>query len=100
VQTAKIGVSVARCLHAVTNRIDRVGWLDRPALALVVLDDQYEEIEAVGAIAALAVTEDAFPESGCPTAEARQTVQSAPWILRCRPTAISIMAGSAAILVY
>jgi AbiEi antitoxin C-terminal domain len=59
-QTAKIGLSIACCLHAVTNRIDRVGRLDRPALALVVLDDQFEEIEAVGAIAALAVTEGVF----------------------------------------
>jgi transposase len=47
-QTAKIGLSIARRLHAVTNRIDRVGRLDRPALALVVLDDQCKEIEAVG----------------------------------------------------
>jgi hypothetical protein len=35
-------------LHPITNRIDRVGRFDRPAVALVVLDNQRKEIEAVG----------------------------------------------------
>src|SRR5215831_7020239 len=47
-QAAKIGLGIAARLHTITYRIDRVGRVDRPALTLEVLDDQREEVEAVG----------------------------------------------------
>src|ERR1700681_1454541 len=46
-QAAKIGLGIAARFHAITDRINRLGRLDRPALALVVLDDQREKIEAI-----------------------------------------------------
>src|SRR5260221_85267 len=45
-QAAEIGLGIAAGFHAVTDRIDSVGRFDRPALALIVLDDQCEKIEA------------------------------------------------------
>jgi hypothetical protein len=47
-QAAKIGLGIAARFHAVTDRVNRLGRLDRPALALAVLDDQGEKIEAIG----------------------------------------------------
>jgi len=47
-QAAKVRLGIATRLHAVTNRFDRVRRHDRPLLALVVLDDECEEIELVG----------------------------------------------------
>jgi hypothetical protein len=47
-QSAEIGLGVTARLHAIADRIDRVRRLDRPSLTLVVLDNQREEIEAVG----------------------------------------------------
>jgi hypothetical protein len=46
-QTPKIGLGIAPRFHAVADRLNGLGRLDRPALALVVLDDQCEKIEAV-----------------------------------------------------
>jgi hypothetical protein len=42
---AKIGLCITARFHAVTDRIDCIGRLDRPALALIVFDDQCEQIE-------------------------------------------------------
>jgi len=47
-QAAKIGLSIAACFHAVTDRVNRLGRIDRPALALVVLDGQREKIKPIG----------------------------------------------------
>jgi hypothetical protein len=38
-QAAEIGLGISAGFHAVTDRIDRIRRLDRPALALVVLND-------------------------------------------------------------
>src|SRR5260221_11938906 len=46
-QTPEIGLSKATHFHAVTDRLNRPGWVDWPALAFVVLDDQREKIEAI-----------------------------------------------------
>ena len=46
-QTPKIGLGIAAGFHPVTDRLNGLGRLDRPALALVVLDDQCEKIEAI-----------------------------------------------------
>src|SRR5213080_4237368 len=43
----EIGLGIAARFHAVADRLNRPGWVDRPALAFVVLDDQCEKIEAV-----------------------------------------------------
>ena len=34
--------------HAIADCIDRIRWFDRPALALIVLDDQCEKVETIG----------------------------------------------------
>ena len=47
-QAAEIGLGKAAHLHAVADRIDRIRRFDRPALALIVLDDQCEKIETIG----------------------------------------------------
>jgi len=47
-QAAKIGLGITACFHSVPDRIDRLGRFDRPAPALVVLDDQREKIETIG----------------------------------------------------
>jgi hypothetical protein len=44
---AKVGLRIAACFHAVTDRVNRLGRIDRPALALVVPDDQREKIEPI-----------------------------------------------------
>ena len=38
-QPAKISLGIATCFHAVTDRIDCIGRLDRPALALIIFYD-------------------------------------------------------------
>src|ERR1700726_1440155 len=40
-------MGIAARFHAVTNRVNHLGRIDRPALALVVLDDQREKIEPI-----------------------------------------------------
>jgi len=52
------------------------------------------------AIAALGIYGRCFPKGCGSIAEASQAIQSSSRFLRCCPTAISIVAGSAAILVY
>jgi hypothetical protein len=47
-QAAEIGLGKAAHFHAVADRIDRIRRFDRPALALIVLDDQCEKIETIG----------------------------------------------------
>ncbi len=47
-QFAEIGLRIAARLHPVTDRVDRIRRFDRPAPALVVLDDQCEKIKTVG----------------------------------------------------
>jgi hypothetical protein len=46
--SAKVGLGVAARFHAVADRVDRLRRVDRPALALIVLDVQREKIEAIG----------------------------------------------------
>jgi hypothetical protein len=46
-QSAKIGVGIAARFRAVTDRVNRLGRLDRPAIALVVLDNQLKKIGAI-----------------------------------------------------
>jgi hypothetical protein len=43
-QSAKIGFGIAARFHAVADRVNRLGRLDRLAIALVVLDNQLKKI--------------------------------------------------------
>src|SRR5882757_1401327 len=47
-QAAKIGLGIAAGFHAVTNRINCIRRIDRPAPALVVFDDQCQKVETIG----------------------------------------------------
>src|SRR5262245_36753554 len=46
-EAAEIGLCIAADFHAVPDGVDRIGRIDRPMPALVVLDDKGEQVEAV-----------------------------------------------------
>jgi len=47
-QPTEIGLGQSARLHSIADGVDGIGWIDRPAFALIVLYYEREQVESIG----------------------------------------------------